>query len=441
MFEHNQIAPSNVHSALRRHMLVDGYPLVVDLEHSSRSWLRDQASGDDYLDFFSFFASNPLGFNHPAMHEPRVKERLARAATMRVSNSDFYTTLLAEFVDTLDRACVPDHFPHYFFVDGGALAVENAMKTAFDWKVRKNQAAGRGEKGSQILHLRDAFHGRSGYTLSVTNTDPVKTNHFPVFDWPRIDAPAIQFSPDWSDADTEALEAESLAQARRAFERDPHDIAAILIEPIQGEGGDKHFTPRYLRGLRALADEFEALLILDEVQTGFGLTGSWWAFEQLEVLPDIVCFAKKMQTGGIFVSRRVEEVDDHVFEKSSRINSTWGGSLVDMVRCTAIIEVIENERLLDNVQARGQELLAGLQRFATRFEQVSNPRGRGLMCALDVPDAGTRNAIIKRCFEDKMIVLPCGPRSIRFRPTLAVSPEAIAEGLSRLESALKAQFN
>lgn len=438
MFERSTIEPHRVHDTLRQHMLVDGYPIVVDMENSYRSRVRDLVTGREYLDFFSFFASNPIGFNHMSVLDADCQARLARVATTKVSNADYYTTYMAEFVDTLARSAAPQDLPYYFFVDGGALAVENAMKTAFDWKVRKNLAAGRGEKGSQVLHLEHAFHGRSGYTLSVTNTDPRKTLYFPKFDWPRIPSPAVRFPLEGANLDG-VIEAErvAVAQAERAFDERTDDIAAILVEPIQGEGGDNHFRPEFLAELRRLADEREALLVYDEVQTGLGLTGKWWAYQHHGIAPDILCFAKKMQVGGIFVSRRIDDVEDHVFRVSSRINSTWGASLVDMVRCTHILEIIVNEGLLDNARDRGVELLAGLVAIQERFAGVaSNARGLGLMCALDLPDTELRDRILRQCFEDGMIVLASGKRSLRFRPTLTVTPEAIAEGVAILSGSI-----
>jgi L-lysine 6-transaminase len=154
------------------------------------------------------------------------------------------------------------------------------------------------------------------------------------------------------------------------------------------------------------------------------------------VLPDVMCFAKKMQVGGIFVSKRVDEVKDNVFHVPSRINSTWGASLVDMVRCTHILEIIENENLLDNAAERGKELLAGLQTIQQKRPQVTNARGLGLMCAIDLPDHETRNHVVQRCFEDGMIVLKSGVRAVRFRPTLTVNAEAIQEGVRRLDQAI-----
>jgi L-lysine 6-transaminase len=289
-----------------------------------------------------------------------------------------------------------------------------------------------------VVHLEHAFHGRSGYTLSLTNTDPVKTNYFPKFDWPRIPCPAVTFPLD-GDHLTRVQEAEqlSIAAAERAFDQHSDDIAAILVEPIQGEGGDNHFRPEFLRELRRLADEREALLIYDEVQTGLGITGQWWAYQHHGIAPDILCFAKKMQVGGIFAARRVDQVESNVFTTPGRISSTWGGSLVDMVRCTRILEIIVAEGLLDNAAARGSELLAGLRRIEQRYQgSVTNARGLGLMCALDLPTEELRNRVVRQCFNDGMIVLPSGRRAVRFRPSLTVEPHIIDEGIERLERSI-----
>jgi L-lysine 6-transaminase len=431
------VAPEAVHATLSRHLLALGHSFVLDLEKSSGPFVRDAKSGREFLDFSSFYASNPLGFAPAALTDAATRERLVRAATLKVANPDFYTTYFAEFVETLSRTAAPATHPHYFFVEGGSLAVENAMKVAFDWKVRRNLMEGRGELGSQILHFEQAFHGRSGYSLSVTNTDPAKTLHFPKFPWPRLPNPAMRFPQDAAAVDeVRELERLTLAKAERIFDQQGPDIAAILIEPIQGEGGDNHFRPEFLKGLRRLADERGALLIFDEVQTGLGLTGSWWAHQQLEVVPDIICFAKKMQVGGILVSRRVDDVDS-VFKVPSRISSTWGGSLVDMVRSTRILETIQGENLLSNATQRGLELQSGLQALAERFPHlVRNVRGRGLMCALDLPTTEQRNAVIKAAYAESLLLLPSGVQTVRFRPFLNIKSEHLQAMLVRLTTAL-----
>ena len=263
--------PADVRDVLARSILADGLDFVLDIDRSSGSYLVDARTGERYLDMFTFFASSALGMNHPALADDEdFRAELAQAAVNKPSNSDVYSVPMARFVDTFARVLGDPALPHLFFVDGGALAVENALKVAFDWKSRHNEARGIDpELGTKVLHLRGAFHGRSGYTLSLTNTDPNKVARFPKFDWPRIDAPYIR-----PDANMDAVEAESLRQARAAFEAHPHDIACFIAEPIQGEGGDRHFRPQFFAAMRELCDEFDALLIFDEVQTGCGLTGT-----------------------------------------------------------------------------------------------------------------------------------------------------------------------
>ncbi|MHC4470259.1 MAG: L-lysine 6-transaminase [Planctomycetota bacterium] len=433
-----RVPPRDVRKILERHLLVDGFPFVVDLSGSLGSWLRDDLTGRHYLDFYTFFASSPLGFNHPRFRTPEFRARMSDAATHKPANSDVMTVELAEFVAALERVAMPPDLPHLFLVEGGALAVENAMKAAFDWKVGKNAARGVEGGGGKVLHFRDAFHGRSGYTLSVTNTDPVKTRGFPKFDWPRVSNPKLSFplTPERLRAVEEA-ERRSVAEIEAAFDREPHDIAAILIEPIQCEGGDHHFRAEFLRELRRIADAREALLVFDEVQTGLGVTGKMWAYEHFGLVPDILVFAKKMQVGGILCSRRIDEVADNVFAVSSRINSTWGGGLADMVRAAEILDVIEDERLVEHVARMGEVLLRGLEAFGAEFpEVVTNVRGRGLLCAFDLPTRELRGSFREACFEEELLVLACGERSIRLRPALNVLEEDIEEALHRLRKAI-----
>lgn len=431
--------PDRVHEVLGRSILVDGFDFVLDLARSAGSYLYDARDGRRYLDMFTFFASSPLGMNHPALADDQeFRAELARAAVNKPSNSDVYSVAMARFVQTFARVLGDPALPHLFFVDGGALAVENALKVAFDWKSRFNEARGIDPAlGTRVLHLRGAFHGRSGYTLSLTNTKPVTVARFPKFDWPRIDAPFLR--PGLDDAATAALETESLRQARGAFESHPHDIACFVAEPIQGEGGDRHFRPEFFAAMRELCDEYDALLIFDEVQTGCGLTGTPWAYQQLGVQPDVVAFGKKTQVCGVMAGRRVDEVRDNVFAVSSRLNSTWGGNLADMVRARRILEVIEADGLFDRAAEQGAYLHARLDELAGEFPGlVLDPRGRGLMCAFSVPTNADRDALIRLLWRQAVIVLPSGDDGVRFRPALTVSRAEIDAALCAVRAALRA---
>ena len=418
----------NVHATIGKHMLADGMDQVIDLKKSHGSWLVDARDGKPYLDLFSMFASMPVGYNHPTLLENR--ERIAAAALNKITNSDIYSTQMAEFVDTVGRIAQPDYLPYSFYVEGGALGVENALKTAFDWKVRKNLAAGKGEKGSKVIHFTECFHGRTGYTMSLTDSpDPRKTLYFPQFDWPRIDNPKLHF-PLTDESLEQVLKAEATAinQIKSAVAENPDEIAALIIEPIQGEGGDNHFRGEFLQELRALADEHEFMLIYDEVQTGVGLTGKMWAHQLFNssARPDIIAFGKKMQICGIFAGERVDEVENNVFHESSRLNSTWGGNVVDMVRITLYLEIIAAEDLVNQAATNGDYLVAKLHDIQADFDGlVSNVRGRGLFAAFDLPDGTARDNLANLIIAEGALILGSGKKTIRFRPHLNITREEI----------------
>lgn len=433
-----EMTPNDALTTIRSRILADGLGLVVDLQASRGSYLYDANTGKRFLDFYAFYASQPITYGHPRMREPDFQAKLLIAATTKVANSDIYTKSYAEFVRTFDEVCGLPGFTHFFFIDGGALGIENALKAAFDWKVRKNLAAGRGEIGQQVLHFKQAFHGRTGYTLSLTNTaDARKTMYFPKFNWPRVDNPYVNFAlpPGEREADAARREAAALAQIRQAIAANPHDIAAIIIEPIQGEGGDNHFRGEFLQALREICDQEEILLIFDEVQCGAGASGRMWTCEHFDVLPDILCFGKKIQQCGLMATQRLDDVDN-VFKVSSRINSTWGGNLVDMVRSTQYLRIVQEEGLVQRAAETGEHLQEALHRLAHRHAAVTAVRGRGLLCAFDLPDTATRDAFRKACFENQLLVLACGTRSIRFRPVLDISRDDIERGVEIMDEVL-----
>jgi L-lysine 6-transaminase len=435
------ISPADVHRLLSRHMLADGLDLVFDYDKSHGAWVHDSRRGREYLDFMTFFGSTPIGYNHPKMKDPQFLRVLTRVAQFKPSLADIYTVEYAAFVETLSRIALPPHLKYVFFIEGGTLGVENALKTAFDWKVRRNRARGiAGERGSQILHFREAFHGRSGYALSLTNTDPRKTDLFPKFRWPRVDNPKLRFpvTPE-VERDTAAAEQRALDEVRKAFEDNPDDIAAIIIEPIQAEGGDNHFRPAFLQALERIADENECFFIVDEVQTGIGLTGRMWAHEHFGLTPDALAFGKKMQVCGCMVGPKVDEEPENVFKVPSRINSTWGGNLTDMVRAGRFLEIIAEDLLVDNARVVGDHLLRGLQGVQQELGGImSNARGRGLMIAFDLPTPELRKKAHEALIANGLLLLTCGPRSIRFRPPLDLVAAEADAALDIVRKSLKA---
>lgn len=431
-----QVESKNVRKSLAKHILADGMNMVLDIQNSNGSYIIDKNTNKRYLDFFTCFASMPIGYNHPKMHNQEFINHIGQIALNKPSNSDLYTEEYASFVNTFFNIAVPKKdFKYGFFIDGGALAVENALKTAFDWKVRKNFKKGYNyEKGHKVIYFNEAFHGRSGYTLSLTNTNLEKVMYFPKLDWIKVNNPKIYFPiTEINSKDLIERENESLNQIKLAFQSFKDDIACIIIEPIQGEGGDNHFRPEFLKELKNICLENDALLIFDEVQTGVGITGTWWAYQQLEVVPDILAFGKKMQTCGILAGKRVDEVKDNVFHTSSRINSTWGGNLVDMVRMTKYLEIIDEEDLVSNAKNQGNYLLNQLHNL--KKSQLSNIRGRGLFVAFDVHSEERQN-ILEKLMNNGLILLACGKSSIRFRPPLNVSKDEIDEALKIIDKVL-----
>jgi len=431
---------SQTRNTIGQHMLADGMNQVIDLKKSHGSWLVDGSSGKEYLDLFSMYASMSVGYNHP--YVLKNVDRLTDVSINKPANSDIYSPEMASFVDTVGRISQPDYMPYAFYIEGGSLAVENALKAAFDWKARKNLSEGKKIPKNLVVHLKDCFHGRSGYTMSLTDSpDPRKVQYFPKFDWPRITNPAMVFPMNEENTNKVIeLEKRSIEELKTVLHDNPDDVACLILEPIQGEGGDNHFRSEYFKALKTLSLENDFLLVYDEVQTGVGITGKMWVhqhFDLPECEPDIISFGKKTQCCGIFAGNRLNEVDDHVFKESSRINSTFGGNLVDMVRFTIYLELIEREGLVDAASLNGDYLLTCLSDLQDKYSGLmSNSRGKGLFCAFDLPTPEQRDNLITIMEELGVLILGCGHRSIRFRPHLNIKKGDIDIGISMIGNAL-----
>lgn len=426
--EVQNITPNQVHNILKKNMLVDSYDFVFDPKKSNGIYIHDSKTDKKYLDMFSFFGSSPLSFNHPKLNNDEFKREIGNVAIHNPSNSYIYTSEIAQFVATFERVCMPEDFKHLFLISTGTLAVENALKVAFDWKTRKNILNAdptwkNKPEANNVIHFKEAFHGRSGYTLSLTNTDPTKYKYFPLFNWPRINNPKITF-PMIGDNLINVIEAENIALSdiNNILDKCSQTISSIILEPVQGEGGDNHFRPEFWQNLRKIADQYDILLIADEVQSGMGLTGKMWAYEHFGVRPDIICFGKKAQVCGIMCNSRIDDIKDNVFNVSSRINSTWGGNLVDMVRAKKIIEIIEEDDLVTNAHVVGSYLINKLYELENIYpNKISNVRGKGLMCAFDVQNKEVCNKLIKMAYDNQLLIIQCGVKSIRLRPVLDIT--------------------
>ena len=436
------IKPKNVREILSKNILADGFDPIIDLDKSHGSWIVDQRDGSEYLDMFSMYASGAVGYNHPYI--VKNQDVLGKISINKTTLSDIYNIYYADFIETFNKYAAPNYLKHAFFIDGGALAVENALKTAFDWKKRLNLKKGINKEGDKIIYFNQAFHGRSGYTMTLTNTsDPRKTMYYPKFDWFKVDNPHLSFPLD-DDLLEDVIKKENLVieNIKNILNKNKDDVAAIIIEPIQGEGGDNHFRNEFMILLKELCDSNEMLLIFDEVQTGVGITGKMWAHEHFSVKPDIISFGKKTQVCGMLAGDKVFSMDKNVFKESSRINSTFGGNLVDMYRFKLILEIMCNENLLSNAKEMGWYLLSKINDLSLEFPGfATNPRGVGLFCAFDLPSTIERDKLISLVFNEKLMILGSGDASIRFRPHLNVSKNDIDVAIDIISQTLKKMLN
>ncbi|HZM04071.1 MAG TPA: aminotransferase class III-fold pyridoxal phosphate-dependent enzyme, partial [Candidatus Saccharimonadales bacterium] len=267
-------------------------------------------------------------------------------------------------------------------------------------------------------------------------TDPRKTDLFAKFPWPRVPTPFIDFSLPEPARTAQVIQKEKQTEAQilKLIAGRGVDIAAIIIEPVQGEGGDNHFRGEWLRTLRRICDENEMLLIFDEVQAGMGISGKNWCCQHFDVLPDLLVFGKKAQVCGVMAAPRLDEVKDNVFRLPSRINSTWGGNFCDFVRSTHYLRIIQEEKLVDNARDKGAYFLAELQKIAAKNSLLTAVRGRGLLLAFTLPNRESRDRFWNGAYELGLVVLRCGERSIRLRPVLDLKNDVIDDALKIIDA-------
>jgi 4-aminobutyrate aminotransferase-like enzyme len=466
------------HAALRAasHGLFFSLPVAFDPVESAGPYLaiadRD-AEGEPYrfLDMGALIATRAFGENDPA-EVTAILESLPFVAS-RYAHSEYQTTLSLRLKAALDRVA-PSGAPRHFIVNTGAEAVENAIKSVLMNRVMTSPDG----DGGFIVSFEGAFHGRTLGALAVTHRKKARLG-FPTFDWPHIPFPVEQPS---APKDTARREERSLKQLwdllvsgrmphaekskdtyRRELDsideflaRPGHDpsavhafvqaeranlsadvvrrarrVAAVLVEPIQGEGGVRMASARFMRRLRLLTRIYDVPLVFDEVQTGWGMTGALWAHElfDLPCPPDVVTWAKKAQNGVLFVSEELATF----FQEEKKFNTTWEGDSVGMVRLLAALDKLE----LDEVRRTGDRARSGLDALARDYrELVKNVRGTGVMLAFDVLRADWCEALLDRAFRRGLILLSAGERSVRFYPRYDTEPSAIDEALSILRLAL-----
>ena len=431
MAEHVDVLPSEVHEILGRHVLTDGMKLVLDLKRSHGSRLVDARNGTRYLDLYTFFASAPLGINPPGIvDDPTFMAELAEIAANKPANPDMYTTAYAEFVETFVRVLGDPALPHLFFIEGGALAVENALKVAFDWKSRQNEAAGRDpELGTKIMHLTQAFHGRSGYTLSLTNTEPNKTDRFPKFDWPRIDVPAITFPLDDHLDEVVAAEQRALDAGAARVRRAPDDIAASSPSRSRARAATTTSAPSSSRPAGARAMITTRCSSSTRCRPGSapparpGPTSSWACNPTSSPSPRRPRSAASWPAAGSTRCRTTcSRCPGGSTPPGAAISSTWSGP-------GRILEIIESDGLIEAAAAEGAATgLAGLRGDQHRDRQDQQcPRPRPVRRLSTCRRPAERDGVVTDLARTRARHRAAlrRTRSVRFRPALSVSEDEI----------------
>ena len=413
---------------LNKKFLFDSFPTVWNIKKSHNSFLYN-CDGEKFLDFHGGFGSNPIGWNHPKLQKHFKDNIDINIFTNKPANCDFYTQEYLDFIDKFKSEVIPKAYPYCFFIDGASLSVENALKIAMDWKYQKNKDK---NETLSIAHFQKAFHGRSGYTMSLTNTERHKIEKFTKFNWPRF-----QPSPkrELSDENQRIQDYFAIKEIERYIVDNKKQVAGMIIEPVQCEGGDRHFTKYFLQNLQRICNQNDILFIVDEVQTGFYTTGKPWCFQHYDLEPDLVSFGKKTQQCGVFGGKRLDELENNCFNTSGRLGSTWGGNHIDMIRSSKIIDIIKEDNLENNAIERGNQWLNNMKTIESK--EINNIRNIGLLMSFDMKTFEIRNRFLDILKKNKLLCLGAGDKTIRMRPNLSVSSEEIEECINKIKISLQ----
>ena len=433
-------------AALATHADVGSIRYFIDVDRSSGNYVVD-ADGNTILDMYAHIASLPVGYNHPKMlaalrddenvgvlaHRPALGNNPPVGWDQRVAR-----TLMRVAPEGLTRAttmacgaCANEHAMKAVFIAAanarrGGRAISDAEKESCLTNAKP------GSPGFKILSFDGAFHGRTAACLSLTHTKWIHKLDFPTFDWPSCPFPKLKYPLYRYERENAAEEARCLAEVEAALDRDA-DVVGVIVEPMQAEGGDNHASADFFQKLRALTKSRGVRMIVDEVQTGCGSSGTFWAHEawNLEHPPDVVTFSKKMQIAGFYA------VADLAPELPYRIFNTWMGDPAKLVQLEVVLDCIEENNLLDLVKSSGATLLEGLEKLQAKFPKIlSNARGVGTLVAVDADTPARRDAILHALLQDGVDIGGCGVSTIRARPGLLFTSAHAAVFLDALECVL-----
>ena len=421
-----------------------------DYEKSFGNYLVD-ADGNQLLDSFMQISSLPLGYNHPELVALANDPRLITSLVSRPALGAFPRTDFADLIRNSLTAVAPPGLKHVQTMLCGTSANENALKTAFIHYQHKKRG-GRpptqedldssmkqqkpGTPDLSVLAFNGSFHGRSLAMLSVTRSKAIHKVDIPAFNWPISNFPRYLYPLEENTNYNKEQDEKCLDEVAHLIEQQKSkncDVAAVIVEPIQSEGGDFHASPDFFKGLQKICKQNNIIFIVDEVQTGGGSSGTFWAHEQwnLPEAPDIVTFSKKALIGGYYYK------DNLRINEPYRIYNTWMGEPTKLVILEKVIEIIKRDNLVDITKQVGDHLQNSLKQLESTHSKVKNVRGMGTLCAFDMPDSASRDNLCQIALTNGLHIGGCGEVAVRFRPALIFHKKHVDLAIELLEKSLK----
>ena len=424
---------------LSRYVIAEPKPFVVDLAQSRGIWLAT-VDGDRLMDWCGLYGARLLGYNHPRLYEADYLQHLALAANNKMANPDFLTAECLDYyrlLHALAPECMAGQPVEVYVVNSGAEAVENMLKYFINLHHQKLQEQGKQVTTRRFIYFEQAFHGRTVFTLNITRlaNDPLATRDYQGIIPDNLQVPFPAWDTSCSEAENEQRVDACLAQLEDLMQRYQDEIVGVVLEPLQGAGGHRIAAPRFYQALSVLCHRYQISWGLDEVQTSGGQCGKVFAIDLFDIPypPQAVASAKKFGNGVLYMQRSMQDV--------GVLDSTWGGTLADMVRFVQEWHIVSDEQLVAAVADKAVHLVAGLQQLADQWpDKLYNIRGWGLYQGFSLRRPEQKARLLAMALEDEdLLLLGAGTESVRFRPPLDVTlPEIdlLLAKLARLFTAL-----